>query len=369
MHHDTAYNLFQRLEHDEQFFTYQGDFSDQVTSMIINLIEESLHHSDQVPNIRLKNKVSFLMVESFQNIIRHADPTPEDSLRHAESFQVRSHDNTHYITSANLIEKDKTLQLKEKLDQLNVLDKAELKRLYMTALDNNTLSEKGGAGLGLIEMARKSGRKLLYEFIPKGENQLYFYLQTSLDEKKNELSTPESSSSLLEAISIHQFLKEHGIFVLNKGNFSHDAIKPMLNMVEKNLVSHVRLMKEQKILFHMLVEMLQNISNHSYETTHGKNEGIFYMGQNQAGYFITAGNYVAKEKIATLRSNIDDVNQMTKEELQTLYKKKLRSGQKQDAKGAGIGLIDLARFSKTRLEYRLFDVDVDKSFFSITVYD
>ncbi len=369
MHHDTAYGLFKRLSEDEQFFTYQGDFSDQVTSMIISLIEESFQNAEQSGMNRLKSKVSFLMVESFQNIIRHADPTPNHSLQHAESFQVRSQDNTYYITSANLVSEDKINELKEKLDQLNVLDKTELKLLYMDALNKNSLSDKGGAGLGLIEMARKSGRKLMYQFIPSIDSQHYFYLQTSLDGKKNEMRTPENRASLIDAVSIHQFLKERGIFVLNKGNFSHEAIKPMLNMVENNLVSHIEMMTEQKILFHLLVELLQNISNHSFETEKGKNEGIFYMGQNEDGYFITAGNYIAKDKIPTLRQSIDEVNSLSKEELQKLYKHKLRNSQNSQSKGAGVGLIDLARFSKSKLEYKLFDIDKSKSFFSITVID
>lgn len=368
MHLDSAYSLFESLRDDEQFFTYQGDFSDQITNMIINLVEENIPHKDTGLALKLRSKVSFLMVESFQNIIRHSEADAREELRHAESFQVRSRGGVYYITSANLVNDDRIEGLRSKLDQLNNMARPELKALYMDALYNNSLSEKGGAGLGLIEMARKSGRKLQYAFLPARPGQSYFYFQTSLGTNE-QAESQEVMSPIEESIRIHQVLKDKGVFVLNKGNFSHEAIKPMLNMVEKNLVSHLELLAEQKILFHLLVELLQNISNHSLASRSGENEGIFYMGQDKKGYFITAGNYISKDKIENLTQSIDQINSMSKSELQALYKSKLRGGPKEKARGAGIGLIDLARFSKSYLDYRLFEVDANRSFFSITVVD
>jgi hypothetical protein len=54
--------------------------------------------------------------------------------------------------------------LKEKIDKINSLSKDELKDFYKFVLNNQTFSEKGGGGLGLIDMARKTGNKLEYQF-------------------------------------------------------------------------------------------------------------------------------------------------------------------------------------------------------------
>jgi hypothetical protein len=213
-------------------------------------------------------------------------------------------------------------------------------------------------------MARKSGQKLVYEFVELDAETSYFYLQTRIRSANDDRIAEELP--LVNFVKLHQNLQQKGIFVVNKGVFSHEAIMPMLTMVENNLVWQHTMITEQKLLFHLLVELLQNISNHAY-ATNGQNEGIFFMGHNTQQYFITAGNYIANSDIDELRKNIDLVNSKTPEELKQLYLKKLRSGKHDKTKGAGVGLIDLARFSKSKLSYKLFDCDADKSFFSLTV--
>ena len=54
------------------------------------------------------------------------------------------------------------------------------------------------------------------------------------------------------------------------------------------------------------------------------------------------------------------------EELDTLYKEKLRSAVHEEGSG-GIGLIDISRESKTPLQYSFIPVDDTTSFFSMKV--
>ncbi|MFN8208872.1 MAG: DUF6272 family protein [Bacteroidales bacterium] len=42
------------------------------------------------------------------------------------------------------------------------------------------LSEKGGAGLGFIDIARKTGRKLSYEFLRMDEKTSFFLMTSSI---------------------------------------------------------------------------------------------------------------------------------------------------------------------------------------------
>jgi hypothetical protein len=54
--------------------------------------------------------------------------------------------------------------LKDRLDEVNSLDKEGLKNLYKDARLNATFSETSGAGIGIIDIARKSENKLVYHF-------------------------------------------------------------------------------------------------------------------------------------------------------------------------------------------------------------
>jgi hypothetical protein len=56
-----------------------------------------------------------------------------------------------------------------------------LKSLYKEIIKGGSgLTNKGGAGLGFVDMARKSGQKLEYEFEELGEGLSFFSLKTTV---------------------------------------------------------------------------------------------------------------------------------------------------------------------------------------------
>jgi len=68
------------------------------------------------------------------------------------------------VTTGNFVNAKRIKFLKEKIDKINSLTKDELKDMYKFILNHQKLSAKGGGGLGLVDIARKSGNKLEYEF-------------------------------------------------------------------------------------------------------------------------------------------------------------------------------------------------------------
>jgi len=55
-----------------------------------------------------------------------------------------------------------------------------LKELYKEIIKNTTISEKGGAGLGFVDMARKSGGKLEFEFPEMNTEYCFFCLKVNV---------------------------------------------------------------------------------------------------------------------------------------------------------------------------------------------
>jgi hypothetical protein len=66
------------------------------------------------------------------------------------------------VSSGNLVLNTDVEALTEKLKHLVKLDKTELKKLYKELLKRDLPEESGGAGIGLVEMARKSCKPLEY---------------------------------------------------------------------------------------------------------------------------------------------------------------------------------------------------------------
>jgi len=71
-------------------------------------------------------------------------------------------------------------RLKKNLEHINGLDKDGLKELYKEIIKNTTISEKGGAGLGFVDMARKSGGKLQFEFPEMNADYCFFCLKVNV---------------------------------------------------------------------------------------------------------------------------------------------------------------------------------------------
>jgi len=72
--------------------------------------------------------------------------------------------------------------LEKQIETINDFeDPAALKQYYMEHLENNQLSEKGGAGLGFITIAMKSGNKLKVSFEKIDENYSLFLLNSTVN--------------------------------------------------------------------------------------------------------------------------------------------------------------------------------------------
>jgi hypothetical protein len=86
----------------------------------------------------------------------------------------------YHVTTGNVIENNKIDELTQMLEKINSLDKEGLKQLYKTQMKEGHLSDKGGAGLGFIDIARKTKNKLDYHFLPIDEESSFFLLTSSI---------------------------------------------------------------------------------------------------------------------------------------------------------------------------------------------
>ena len=82
--------------------------------------------------------------------------------------------------TGNYVEQSKIPMLKEKLEKINSMDSQELRAWYKEVLSDNEFSDKGTAGLGFIDIARKSGQKLDFDFHSINKETAYFTFEVKL---------------------------------------------------------------------------------------------------------------------------------------------------------------------------------------------
>ena len=94
---------------------------------------------------------------------------------------ISKNEGNYEVKTGNYILKENSNGLKEKLDDINALNKEELRVLYKSVLNEGEMSEKGTAGLGMIDIARKSGNKLEYSFLPVDKKYDFFCLNVKIN--------------------------------------------------------------------------------------------------------------------------------------------------------------------------------------------
>jgi len=175
---DFVYDFYTSMRAHEINLVYEGKVTHQITKAFIALAEAQMEEDEEAT--RVQRTVFHVMVESLQNISRHADEyeTGETVYSGKGIFMVSNTEDSYCITTGNAINNEKISGLKEMLIQINGLDDQNLKTLYMKQMKEGRLSEKGGAGLGFIDIRRKTGEQLDYHFLPISDSVSFFLLTT-----------------------------------------------------------------------------------------------------------------------------------------------------------------------------------------------
>jgi len=172
-----VYDMHKVMATQNLILIYNGEFNQEITKSVLAMAEKNLESIGEDNGIR--KKVFNVMVECLQNICKHSDTFEKVEEKHAV-FMIGKEDEGYIITSVNLIHTENVEKLKEKLDHINTLDKDGLKSFYKELLKTAQLSEKGGAGLGFVDIARKSGQRLEYDFKPVDDIYNFFCFKTTI---------------------------------------------------------------------------------------------------------------------------------------------------------------------------------------------
>ena len=158
---------------------YKGDITDTAIGLIIEQIEASLDQK-QAPT-RVRKKIIYMIIECLQNIYNYFKDRPYQKILNDEScLDIKVDAYSYTINVSNYITDESSQNIIKKIEHINSLSAEELHELYLKVLSSQQVSPSGGAGLGLIDIARKSGTKLSYFLTPNDNGDIYFTLQISI---------------------------------------------------------------------------------------------------------------------------------------------------------------------------------------------
>jgi hypothetical protein len=177
------YNVYKSMQEDSIVFSFKGIVTSDFLASILTILETKMNALDEAP--KRKKKVFNVLCECLQNLYHHIEDVSEankeiDDSKRAIVMIIKEND-IFQIRTGNFLERDKVNVLESKLSKINSLEKEELRAFYQEMLGNGEMSDKGTAGLGMIDIARKSGNKLEYDFVEVNETTAFFCLNVKID--------------------------------------------------------------------------------------------------------------------------------------------------------------------------------------------
>ena len=154
----------------------------------LDIIDDMLHHlkiylAQKEPDKILRKRVYGLSVECLDNILKHSDLLEGEHeliINFPPRFIIEKIAENYLLLTGNIISNENKLDVVFRLEELNNLGVEEVNDLYKKSLANAEISAKGGAGLGLIVMAKTTREKIRYDFEKINEKFSYFAMQLNL---------------------------------------------------------------------------------------------------------------------------------------------------------------------------------------------
>lgn len=176
-------DFFNKLQNGEVVMAYKGNITTEWINSVLESIESKLEGANE--DSKVKKKLYNVLVEGLQNLFHHVDELPNEISNAFEPkfgvMVIKKTEDGYRVSLGNFITSNKVNYLKDKIDKINSLTPEELKDMYKFILNHQKLSAKGGGGLGLVDIARKTGNKLEYNFYDYKNDYSFFNLEVKIN--------------------------------------------------------------------------------------------------------------------------------------------------------------------------------------------
>ncbi|MBI4945220.1 MAG: hypothetical protein HY840_02330 [Bacteroidetes bacterium] len=176
-----ALELHQYMNEKNVIMSFMGELNHQVTTSLLKNLKNDMNVSriDKV----IQKRLYAIIVECLDNISKHwAAPDIQKLLGRISPpiFMLSRKNNFYFIVTGNHVANADVDLLKKKIELVNALDKKGLQDYYLRTLAEETQIETDNAGLGIIDIALKSGNKLEYEFKPVTNDVSFYVIQAMI---------------------------------------------------------------------------------------------------------------------------------------------------------------------------------------------
>jgi len=165
---------------------------------------------------------------------------------------------------------------------------------------------------------------------------------------------------VLDMSEYTHIVKNLNINIIYSGPMWNDGIKGLAEMVKVHLSNDSLSSSANKAIFSVFVEQVTNMLMYSAEKDKiaDVSMGMLILGNKEDSFFIQTRNAVKSENVDKLKSTIDYLNTLDKNQLRQFHKERLQSeNENLESQGAGLGLIEIARRATSPIAYKFEPID------------
>ncbi len=361
-----AYELTKYVNEDYFEYIYRGHFTEKIAENILYLNEAQFLSKPETSVY--KSRISYFLIESLQNVVRHQDFPDTDDISDESLLVIQKTNNSFFITTSNVISNKNIPKLESYLKKIKSLDSDSLKKEYQKILLDGIISEKGGGGLGIITMTRRTEGHLKYKFNKINDDYSYYYYQIQLliNEDINEVDSVNELTALDRIIKFHKVLNSENILLNFNGSFAFKNLKSLLPVIESHSLGG-KLIKNK--VFELTVKLIKNIIDFaddlSEETENEKkSRGVYLLSKENGKLFLTAGNAVLNEKTIVLGNKISIINNTSEISLVKIRDYLDEFFKRDISKKPDINLIDMRlKNNCNKIKYGFYKINEKFSYF------
>jgi len=174
-----------------------------------------------------------------------------------------------------------------------------------------------------------------------------------------------------------KMMDEHDIQAVYSGPLWANGVDNMAEMLIKRLELDEIPFHASQAVFSVFIEQVSNMMLYSAQretkadaqgNPQKVTKGIVVMGARGTEYFIQTGNLVTNRNAEILKTRIDYLNRLDKKQLRAYHKEQLmEENENEESRGAGLGLIIVARRATAPIAYEFKPHDEGHQYFSMYI--
>lgn len=157
------FQLREQFSKDGIMMCFNGPFSHSIIEEIGTAIRNHLAAEQMTPMaVQDVFAIYIEMTQNARNYLTLKNVSKVDA--GSATIVIARQGESYIVTSGNIIRDEDMADLGHRIDTINALDRDALKKAIRRQLRNSTENGAQGAGIGLMEMAKRSTDKLIYTF-------------------------------------------------------------------------------------------------------------------------------------------------------------------------------------------------------------